>query len=218
MEEVTGTVLVVERGLSDVSVIPLDSTPHLIGKLPTANTPLDNPYVSRHHAQIDLVKGRYLLRDLGSKNGTFVNGRPVGQRGQRLQSGDRIELGRGQVVLRFQRWDTTLTLPPAPEGSPERGVVVDARSREVYLEGRLLQPPLSRKEFDVLHLLHQRLGEACSKDDIAARGWPERPEADVGDQEIEQCIRRLRLRVEPDPSQPRHVVTVRGYGYKLTRG
>jgi two-component system response regulator RegX3 len=36
----------------------------------------------------------------------------------------------------------------------------------------------------------------------------------VGDQEIEQTARRLRLRIEPDPPNPRFVVTVRGFGYK----
>ncbi len=70
----------------------------------------------------------------------------------------------------------------------------------------------------MLDLLSQKRGEACSKDDIAVVGWPERNDGDVGDQEIEQSIRRLRLRIEPDPSQPRYIVTVRGFGYKLADG
>jgi DNA-binding response OmpR family regulator len=89
---------------------------------------------------------------------------------------------------------------------------VDPRSREVWVRGSALDPPLSRKEFDVLNLLFQKRGEACSKDEIAVVGWPE---GDVGDQEIEQSIRRLRLRVETDPSQPQCIITIRGFGYKL---
>jgi DNA-binding response OmpR family regulator len=58
----------------------------------------------------------------------------------------------------------------------------------------------------------------CSKDEIASYAWSERALGDVGDQEIEQCIRRLRLRVEPDPSNPAYVLNVRGYGYKLAQG
>ena len=82
--------------------------------------------------------------------------------------------------------------------------------------GAILAPPLSRKEFDVLNLLYQRRGEALSKDELAAAGWPERVDGDVADQDIEQCIRRLRLRVEPAPSRPTRILTIRGYGYKLT--
>ncbi|MEE8443310.1 MAG: winged helix-turn-helix domain-containing protein, partial [Dehalococcoidia bacterium] len=157
----------------------------------------------------------YRIRDLGSKNGTFVNGTILGKAGHRLQNADRIELAEGQVVMRFQSGSTTITLPPPVKGTVSGMVQVDVRSREVHVRGVLLEPPLSRKEFDVLHFLYQRRGEACSKDQIAARGWAERTQGDVGDQEIEQCIRRIRLRVEPDPSQPCFVLTIRGYGYKM---
>ena len=85
----------------------------------------------------------------------------------------------------------------------------------MYLQGTLTEPPLSRKEFDVLELLYQSRGNAVSRDDIANVGWPERGDGDVGNQEIEQCIRRLRRRIEPDSRTPTYVVTVRGYGFKM---
>ena len=217
MTQLSEVVLVVERGVNEVSVIPLDKSPHVLGKLPPADTIFENPYVSRRHAEIRRVDDRYQIQDLDSKNGTFVNGTPMRKAPQWLHNGDRIDLGLNQVVLRFRSWDSTLTVPPPPEGTPAASLVVDSRSREVYIGGPLLEPPLSRKEFDVLLLLYQRRGEARSKDDLAARGWPDRSEGDVGDQEIEQCIRRLRLRVEPDPSSPKYIQTVRGYGYKLAK-
>jgi DNA-binding response OmpR family regulator len=95
---------------------------------------------------------------------------------------------------------------------------VDSGSREVWVQGQQLEPRLSRKEFDVLALLYRKAGQACSKDEIASHGWSDRTQGDVGDQEIEQCIRRVRLRVEPDPSSPVYILTVRGYGYKLAQG
>ena len=205
--------LVVEKGLDDASIIPLDRPTQVLGKFPNADIAVANPYISRRHAEIVREEGQYQIRDLGSKNGTFLNGSPVGSAWQSLHNGDRIELARGQVVMRFQSWSSTITLPPAAEGAG--ALLVDARSRDVHVGGTLLEPPLSRKEFDVLYLLYQRRGEACTKDQIAVRGWTERTQGDVGDQEIEQCMRRLRLRVEPDPSQPRFILTVRGYGYKL---
>ena len=97
-------------------------------------------------------------------------------------------------------------------------MVVDDKSREVWVDGVRLEPSLSRKEFDLLELLYRHRGQACSKDDIAKTGWPERETGDVGDPEIEQSIRRLRLRIEPDASSPKFVLTVRGYGYKLAQG
>ena len=125
-------------------------------------------------------------------------------------------MAHGQVILRFQEWGTTITLPSIDQAA-SADLRVDDRKREIWIRGKKLEPPLSRKEFDVLHFLYQRRGEACIKDEIALRGWPEREGGDVGDQEIEQCIRRLRLRVEPDPSQPRYILTIRGYGYKLSQ-
>ncbi len=94
---------------------------------------------------------------------------------------------------------------------------MDDKSREVWLQNQLIEPALSRKEFDVLSLLCQLRGEAISKDQLGLAGWSERPDGDVTDQDIEQCIRRLRLRIEPDPSKPEHIVTIRGYGYKLSQ-
>lgn len=215
MPEQAPALLIVEKGGGEASVIPLDGATLVIGKQPSADVNLENPYVSRRHAQILSAQGRYQIGDLGSKNGTYVNGARVTSEPRWLGNGDRIELGRDQVVLRFQSWATTLTLPAPGSPGAAGGLVVDLRSREVVVQGVQLEPRLSRKEFDVLELLYRRRGEACSKDEIAAHAWAEREQGDVGDQEIEQCVRRLRLRVEPDPSRPCYVLNVRGYGYKL---
>ena len=56
-------------------------------------------------------------------------------------------------------------------------------------------------------------GAAVSRDDVAGAGWPEREDGDVGNQEIEQCIRRIRRRIERDPSAPELIVTRRSFGY-----
>lgn len=123
----------------------------------------------------------------------------------------------GQIEFRFQDAGMAATVQFATDEGSRGAVHVESRSREVQVGGVVLSPPLSRKEFDVLCLLYERQGEACSKDEIAAAGWPERGEGDVGDQEIEQLIRRLRVRLEPDPSHPRYLMTLRGYGYRLGR-
>ena len=165
---------------------------------------------------VGLIDGRYYIRDLGSKNGTLVNGTRVGNTGVRLKSGDKIELVQDQVVLRFQERTITMTFPPSSEAASSGALAVDVPSRDVYVQGTRVEPPLSRKEFDVLQYLFAHLGQACSKDDIASHGWPERQKGDVGDNEIDQCIRRIRLRIERDSSNPRYLLTMRGYGYKLS--
>ena len=217
-EESAAALLIVEKGIEEASVIPLDQRSYLIGNLPDADIRLANPFVSRRHAQIQADKGRYKVSDLGSKNGTYVNGVRLTEQERWLNSGDVIEFGRDQVVLRFQAWTTTLTFPGAHAKVEASDFVVDGKSWEVWVQELILEPRLSRKEFDVLDLLYRRKGEVCSKDDIAAHAWPERSHGDVSDQEIEQCMRRLRLRVEPDPSQPRYVLTLRGSGYKFFVG
>ncbi len=216
MSDQPEAMLIVERGIRDVSVIPLDQSVSVLGKPPSAYISIDSPYVSRRHAQIVRQGGRFEILDLGSKNGTCVNGMSLEGERHRLQNGDRIELAHGQVVLRFQQWGSTVTLSSSHRVHVG-DVVVDIKSREVWVQGSKLEPPLTRKEFDILGLLYERNGEACSKDEIAARGWPERTGGDIADQDIEQCIRRLRLRIESDPSQPLYIVTLRGFGYKFSR-
>ena len=215
MAKQPSALLIVEKGAEDASVIPLDQERHVIGKFATADIVLANPYVSRQHAQISLDHGEYKITDLGSKNGTYVNGVRLGTEARVLNNGDQIELGENQVVLRFQAWTSTLTLPASSAPTGSKGVAMDPRSREVWVDGVLLEPRLSRKEFDVMDILYRRKGAVRSKDEIASHAWPERTQGDVGDQEIEQCIRRLRLRVEIDPSQPKYVLNVRGSGYKF---
>ena len=93
--------------------------------------------------------------------------------------------------------------------------MVDLLSREVRVRGLVLTPPLSRKEFDILSLLWQRRRTACSRADIAGRGWPERSPGDVGNDEIDQYIRRIRRRIGDAGGDAGNITTMRRFGYKL---
>lgn len=66
-----------------------------IGRLPENQVRLDHRTVSRRHAQIAYTGGAFVVRDLGSDNGTFVNGEGVEERA--VEDGDRLQFG----VLRF---------------------------------------------------------------------------------------------------------------------
>ena len=68
-----------------------------IGRVPENQISIDKPEVSRHHARIAITEGGWLIADLGSGNGTFVNGQKVKE--QRLNNGDRIRIGTTNFVF-----------------------------------------------------------------------------------------------------------------------
>ena len=74
----------------------LDRPQFLIGRRTSADLQIVSTDVSREHAEIVQDEGRYLLRDRGSRYGTFVNGEQVTERV--LEHGDRIRLGRTDAI------------------------------------------------------------------------------------------------------------------------
>jgi pSer/pThr/pTyr-binding forkhead associated (FHA) protein len=68
-----------------------------IGRHPHCEMVLPDPQISARHAVIQRMPEGYMLRDLGSKNGTFVNGQQVQQ--VRLQGGERLRLGKTELVF-----------------------------------------------------------------------------------------------------------------------
>jgi hypothetical protein len=83
------------------STLPLDRFPFAIGRRPGHDLVLPDPRVSRDHAVIEQLDGRFRLRDLGSRNGTFLNGQPVSEAD--LRDGDRLAIGAFEVTVRIPR-------------------------------------------------------------------------------------------------------------------
>jgi len=77
-------------------VVVLDRPQFLIGRRTAADLQIVSTDVSREHAEIVQDEGRYLLRDRGSRYGTFVNGEQITERV--LEHGDRIRLGRTDAI------------------------------------------------------------------------------------------------------------------------
>jgi energy-coupling factor transporter ATP-binding protein EcfA2 len=96
------------------------------------------------------------------------------------------------------------------------GVRVDVESGHVWVDGRLI-PPLSELEYRLLLLLYGRLGDICTKDQIAEAVWGTEYMEAVDDARIDKLVSRLRQKVETETADPRHVVTIRGRGYQLVR-
>ena len=94
------------------------------------------------------------------------------------------------------------------------GVRVDAESGEVSVDGRAIET-LTKLEFRLLLLLYGRLNKICDKYSIVESVWGEEYIDEIYDSSIEKLVSRLRKKIEPNPSSPRYVITVRGRGYKL---
>ncbi len=90
-------------------------------------------------------------------------------------------------------------------------VVVDFRRYEAQKGGKPLE--LTRKEFGVLRLLAARPGEVITRDELLNEVWGY--ESYPTTRTVDNHIASLRTKLEKDPSQPAHLLTVHGVGYKL---
>lgn len=115
-------------------------------------------------------------------------------------------MARVEAMLRRRRADTTrdevVTVGP---------VALHRECRQVFVEGREIE--LSVKEFGVLDFLAEAPGRPRTREEILDRvwGWDFQGSART----VDNFIVSLRQKVERNPGRPRHIVTVRGMGYKL---
>jgi pSer/pThr/pTyr-binding forkhead associated (FHA) protein len=89
------------------------SGPVIIGRSPSATIPIDDKTLSREHTQVYGQNGRYYVKDLESKNGTYLNGQLIRQ-AEPLKHGDRIKVGPATFVVAFDPQDQPVAAPPAP--------------------------------------------------------------------------------------------------------
>jgi two-component system response regulator RegX3 len=116
-------------------------------------------------------------------------------------------VARIRAVLR-RRGDAEELAPPTLEAGPVR---MDVERHVVTVSGR--EVPLPLKEFELLEVLLRNAGRVLTRMQLIDRVWG----ADyVGDTKtLDVHIKRLRAKIEPVPSTPRFIMTVRGLGYKF---
>jgi DNA-binding winged helix-turn-helix (wHTH) protein len=211
--------VVVEKGSrQDIGRrFPLGEDAVLIGRATSSSDPdikLDDDYVSRHHAEISYHQNYF---------GTEIDGqRIVPGKLYPLRHNSIIGLGiaseGARVVLRFKESPTTSTIRieelKIDEISPVSWLKIDEKRGEVWVDGELFSLP--RKEYDLLLFLYNRAGRVCSRDELIANVWPEAVDAEgVSDAAVDQLVHRLRLKIESSPSQPRRLISRKGFGYIL---
>ncbi len=72
---------------------------------------------------------------------------------------------------------------------------------------------MSRREFDVLAVMASPPGQVRTRDELIDRLWSNADLADT--RTLDTHVRRLRTKIEPDPSHPRYLITVRGVGFRF---
>jgi two-component system, OmpR family, response regulator RegX3 len=117
-------------------------------------------------------------------------------------------VARIRAVLRRQTADAAELSAPTLAAGPVR---MDVERHVVTVDGDAVQLPL--KEFELLELLLRNAGRVLTRGQLIDRVWG----ADyVGDTKtLDVHVKRLRSKIEPEPSTPRFIVTVRGLGYKF---
>ena len=123
-----------------------------------------------------------------------------------------VLIARIQALLRRRGWARS---SPDAESAPDRvtfaGREIDFRELELRRDGRVL--PLTLMEANLLRFLVQRDGQVVSRKEILDQVWNVHEDTDT--RAIDNFIVRLRRYIEDDPGRPRHLLTVRGVGYRF---
>ncbi len=90
-------------------------------------------------------------------------------------------------------------------------LIVDLTRRQVIVQGKLI--PLTPTEFRLLSCLVQNAGDVVPHQALLSQVWGPACASEL--QYLKLYIRYLRRKIEPDPAQPRYIITVRGVGYQL---
>lgn len=200
--------LLIQQPDGSMQEVPLDTECVVLGRAEECQIVLPGQLISRRHACIKRADHCYTLADLGSHNGTTVNGKPV-LGPQPLHDGDCIEIG-GVRRLFFVDGDETSTRPQPPS----RGLWLDEAAQDVWVDGLRLSPQVSPAQFCLLQLLVAHTGRLCTRAEIVAAIWPDAAEG-VSEDAVDGLIKRVRARLNEIPNGERYVQNVRGRGLML---
>ena len=162
----------VQGGANSGMLIPLSGPPVTLGRRPDNDVVLDDTTVSRRHALIMESPSGFVLRDLSTTNGTYVNRSRIGDGEHPLADGDRIRLADSEVVLVFRQEGPSTIKMDRVSPSVEETWVRRFSDEEDSL-GEDAVPPIFGKDSDLFRFLRSKQGEVVSREDIARRLWPE---------------------------------------------
>jgi len=186
----------------------------LVGRGSECQMVISERAVSRQHVRIWRDDNMYFVEDMGSKNGTHINGALL-TAPQALEDGDEIQVA---LAVKIKFIGSEATVPLSFESAPQHavgGLKLDPNTHDVWVNGNRLDPPLSLYQYRLLSALYDRHGGICARDEVVRIVWPEAEGEGVSEQAIDALVRRLRDRLtELDPSN-QFVATVRGHGFRM---
>ncbi len=210
--------LIIQNGQKAGERWLLDSDVVIIGR-EAGETDLLLPerQVSRKHAKIERTETGFLLTDLESKNGTFLNGKEL-REPKILQDGDEIQIALS-VKIAFVGSDATAPLNARPISrgmkAAVRGIRLDKEGRRIFVAEMELDPPLSLQQYRLLEMLIDANGGVVPRHQLVEHVWEGESAYGVSEQAIDALVRRLRDRLaERDPEHD-YIVTVRGHGLRF---
>lgn len=203
-------VLVAQNGPLDGGRWPLEHT-QVLGRDRSCDIVIPDRQVSRYHARLTPGANGIVLEDLGSKNGTSHNSILI-QAPVVLQDGDIIKIA---IAQEFMFLSSDATMPLDSGTNRNERLMLDMRSRRVWVLGTQMTPPLSASQFHLLWKLYENNGNVVTRQELIVAVWGDEQSAGVSDQALDALIRRLRDRLaEMDPGHA-YIVTVRGHGMRL---
>jgi DNA-binding response OmpR family regulator len=105
---------------------------------------------------------------------------------------------------------------PLTDGALTSGrLMMDLKSRRVWVNHQQLVPPLSAQQFKLLWLLYKNNGEVVSRPELVSEVWGGDQSAGVSDQALDALVRRLRDRLSTLDPTHQYIDTVRGHGLRL---
>ena len=209
--------LVVERDGLAIRSFLLDSPLVRIGREAGCELVLASQFVSRQHAEVRAVDGRFELVDLGSRNGTVLNG-------QRLEANTPVALNENdsfrieEFSMRFvEDNDATETLVPMRRAADE--LFVDTELMEVWIGERRLELRQARV-LKLLAYMYLHRDRVCSEEELGNHVWSSDVEVAPGvplfdPNSLYQLIYLARRAIEAVPRQPKYLVNIPGLGYRL---
>ena len=211
IEEKMVPMIVVYKGSLIGNRWMVDKPSIVIGRALDCDVVIPDRQISRYHVRIESDQHGYLLRDLGSKNGSFVNGESISEQPYRLNDGDEIILAH-VCSLGFVTGEVTLPLDSSRE---KLGTLsIDDSTKSVVLGRKELDPPLSPAQFTLLSLLINAEGRVISREEVIHYVWPD-AEGGVTDQAVDALVYRLRERLMEIDAVHNYIVTVRGHGFRF---
>jgi DNA-binding winged helix-turn-helix (wHTH) protein len=182
-----------------------------IGRELSCDVVIHDRQVSHLHARLTPTLSGILLEDLDSKNGVHRNGTPV-KRQVILQDGDTVQIALAQQFL-YLTSDATVPLSDFENASGR--LRLDLRSRSVWVNNQVIDPPLSALQFQVLRVLSDQKDQVVDRHQLINDVWGEEESIGVSDQALDALLRRLRDRIATLDHDHNYIVTLRGHGIRL---